>query len=70
MFNFRLEPDSLPSGISFSSNGVISGISSTKFEKRKFNITAETLYGGLVLTEITMEGKINRIYCLYIYIYY
>lgn len=61
---FKIEPDTLPEGITFSNIGVISGMSTKNYPKRNYTITAYSLSGQLVSVDITLEVILTSIYLL------
>lgn len=61
---FKIEPDTLPEGITFSNTGVISGMSTKNSPKRNYTITAYSLSGQLVSVDITLEVILTSIYLL------
>lgn len=61
---FKIEPDTLPEGITFSNTGEISGMSTKNSPKRNYTITAYSLSGQLVSVDITLEVILTSIYLL------
>lgn len=61
---FKIEPDTLPEGITFSNKGEISGMSTKNSPKRNYTITAYSLSGQLVSVDITLEVILTSIYLL------
>lgn len=61
---FKIEPDTLPEGITFSNTGVIGGMSTKNYPKRNYTITAYSLSGQLVSVDITLEVILTSIYLL------
>lgn len=66
--NFKIEPDTLPEGITFSkSDGGIGGMSEKNYPKRTYTVTAASLSGYESKVNITIEVVLTSIYITFIY---